>query len=888
MRSARTDARPLCGRAAGAFLAAVAAAGLVGCEAGPAEPANPAAARWIKQLESGNVEERAEAIAALAGMSGPSVVPPLLKTARTDNQWNLRVEAIRALAREGVVRDPGPLIALLGDPKKEIRQTVCEALGRLKAPEAEQALVERLRDADAGVRLAAIRALGRLGDAGRDRLSKLLESGTVDERLAIIEVVGVEGGERFGAKLIGFLKDPRSDIRRASADALGRLGDPSAVGPLAELIREPIPDTQGKAKRILQRYISRTNHAGLKGMLTEAQQADFPLPVLREHLAREWWEGITKPLAAAIAEIQQEPRLTRQVAMTSLCRIKGPEVDAALVGLLGDRDPDVVALVADVMSERMPKVLRELAADRARPAAVREQALRALVRRHVASEAKSDTERLAEVLRTGAAPAEPAAAAAAPLGEDLRGLLEAGLGDPSEAVRAYCAGQLAARRVPSALRPLRELLKSSDRAVKLAGVKGLKHFTDSKAVEDLLTILRETKAARGEPPVRELRRAVLATLAATGDKRAVKDVMAIATDPKAPLLVEAINAVGALGDPSVGEALLALREALSEELAAANKAKDRERARTLSGAGSAAILALGRAKARRTVLALIQLMQGDPRRGPVHEAMEALGEIGDPGAVEPIIQRLRTGPHRKKLDKHANYTTQAGIEALIKLGDARAVKLFEQYVAQPPDEPTYNYAFDALGRLRVPEAAELLTSYLLREDMDIAVKSAKVGPALAALGPVAKPALLRLLTDAPKKPETSTYDAGVFAAQLLAMLDERALPDLARVAKTAEKRHVLGRVVVAAANMRSVKAVGLLASLLKHGDSQVRLWAVGALGGFVASKRDAARPVLQAAASGQDAEVAKWAADALRRWDAQAAPQPASRPGRASAQGVSE
>ena len=883
MPSARTRRRAATRGAVGRVCCAVlASVGLFGCDSDPAEPANPEAARWIRQLDTGNVEKRAEAIAELAAIDDACVIGPLLETARTDNQWNLRVEAIRALAREGVLRDPGPLISLLADPKKEIRQTVCEALGRLKAPAAEDALVERLGDPDPGVRLAAIRALGRLGEAGRARLGKLLDSGKVDERLAIIEVVGVESGAGWTDSLIAILKEPRSDLRRAAADALGRLKAPQAVGPLAELIREPLPQTQQQIKRTIQRHIGRTRHSGLKAILTEAYEANYPVPVLRARLAREWWEGIVNPLRALIAEVEPEPRLTRQVAMAALVKIEGPVTEAALTELLAFGDPDVVAMVASVMVDRSPRLLADLATDRKRSAEVREQALRALVGCHVASESKTDAEKLAEVLRTGGAPAAPDAAAPVPLSKELRELLEAGLRDPSESVRAYCAGQLALRKIESASEPLLALLKSGDHAAKLAAVRGLAHYEDARALDELLAILRETKATRAEPPAKDLRRAVLGTLAAVGDKRGVKDVLEIATDPKSPLLTEAIGAVGAMGDPSVGEALLALREQLARELEAANKAKDKQRARTLSGAANAALRALGRAKARQAVPALIRVMQGDPRRGPVHEAMEALGDMGDPAAVEPIIQRLRTGPHRKKLDRHANYTTQAGINALVKLGDARAVELFKQYVASPPDDPTYNYAFDALGKLKVPASAELLAGYLLREDMDIAVKSAKVGPALAALGSVAKPVLLRLLVEAPKKPETSTYDAGVFAAQLLAMLDEEVLPDLARIAGAAKEQHVLGRVVVAAANMRTVKAVGLLAGLVKHGDTQVRLWAAGALGGFAASKRDAARPILQAAASGSDPEVAKWAAEALRRWDTQAASQPASQPGPAN------
>ena len=77
---------------------------------------------------------------------------------------------------------------------------------------------------------------------------------------------------------------------------------------------------------------------------------------------------------------------------------------------------------------------------------------------------------------------------------------------------------------------------------------------------------------------------------------------------------------------------------------------------------------------------------------------------------------------------------------------------------------------------------------------------------------------------------------------------------------------MLGRVIVAAANMRTPKAVGLLRRLANHKDSDVRLWTIGALARFEGDKRDLARPILEAAKEDKDAEVAKWAAEALARW----------------------
>src|SRR2546429_1690176 len=75
-----------------------------------------------------------------------------------------------------------------------------------------RALIARLKDENAGVRVAAARSLGHLGDP------------------------------RAVLLLIDVLADSDGEVRSAAVEALADLGDPRAIGPIAGLLKDPVAD----------------------------------------------------------------------------------------------------------------------------------------------------------------------------------------------------------------------------------------------------------------------------------------------------------------------------------------------------------------------------------------------------------------------------------------------------------------------------------------------------------------------------------------------------------------------------------------------------------------------------------------------------------------------
>lgn len=118
----------------------------------------------------------------------------------------LRRAAAEALGLAPDDEDARVLIALLADPAPRVYATAAEALGRAKVESARADLLARARLGSAASRAVALRAAGSLG-----------------------------GPHVLDALVLG-LADPELDVRRASVEGLGRLGDPTSATILVNML----------------------------------------------------------------------------------------------------------------------------------------------------------------------------------------------------------------------------------------------------------------------------------------------------------------------------------------------------------------------------------------------------------------------------------------------------------------------------------------------------------------------------------------------------------------------------------------------------------------------------------------------------------------------------
>ncbi|MFL6214956.1 MAG: HEAT repeat domain-containing protein [Blastocatellia bacterium] len=202
-------------------------------------------ARYAAALQSGDEEERRQAVLMLGAMRDAATIPTL-RAALGDKAERVRAAAIAAL---GMLDDSSltPVIAiyLTKDNRPFVRKTAAYALGHFATGDATAALIVGLRDKDMEVRGAAAVALSSRPDAAAIApLIKSLSDKSPFVRAHAAAALGVNG--RAAAQAVPDLvrvlaKDEDHESRRQAATALGRIGEPSSLTALQEAERSSDP-----------------------------------------------------------------------------------------------------------------------------------------------------------------------------------------------------------------------------------------------------------------------------------------------------------------------------------------------------------------------------------------------------------------------------------------------------------------------------------------------------------------------------------------------------------------------------------------------------------------------------------------------------------------------
>jgi HEAT repeat protein len=251
----------------------------------------------------------------LADTGDPATGPPSMSLAGA---------AAFALAQLGPDAAPAvpDLIKALGHKRPEDRTLAVQALGRVggQSPEAVAALGRVLADDKElpAVQLAAVDALGKLGEAGTAPLVEALKSKKADVRRAAVTALAQSPALPAAAvpALAGRLRDDAPSVRTSAAAALGEIG---------ERAKEAAPDL-GRA-------------------LAENGQPPEVVKAAAAALARLGDTG-TAALVAALKDKQPAVRAAAAAAMGDV-RMAPPSAVNALAEALGDDDSGVRVAAAD-------------------------------------------------------------------------------------------------------------------------------------------------------------------------------------------------------------------------------------------------------------------------------------------------------------------------------------------------------------------------------------------------------------------------------------------------------------------------------------------------------------------------------------------------------------
>ena len=191
------------------------------------------------QTES-NVDLARAVIAALGEIKHPSALPTLIAALRSSDAL-VRVTAVRALGECGGVGVAETLQwVAAADTDAGLVQAAIDALTRLATPESGAVLIELT--VEQTKRSACIAALVKLGSRHMDNLARGLTHPHPGVRGAVVEALTRLKHPRASELLSAALEDSEKSVRLAAVTALGYLGNPMARPKLAILARTD-PDT---------------------------------------------------------------------------------------------------------------------------------------------------------------------------------------------------------------------------------------------------------------------------------------------------------------------------------------------------------------------------------------------------------------------------------------------------------------------------------------------------------------------------------------------------------------------------------------------------------------------------------------------------------------------
>jgi HEAT repeat protein len=197
---------------------------------------------------------RQAVVAALNSIGHPEMaarVAPLLR----DDDACVRESAVRIAGYFGYQPCAGDLLAACRDPEAAVRRAALEHLAFLDDPRAVETLLGALDDRDPVMRAAAVQSLGRVDD-DRVGLPLLTALGDADPwvRYFAARALGDHRHAPAVDELTrAAMDDPAGHVRLAALDALGSIGDPAAIPAIAALSASEDSERAAAALRALGR-----------------------------------------------------------------------------------------------------------------------------------------------------------------------------------------------------------------------------------------------------------------------------------------------------------------------------------------------------------------------------------------------------------------------------------------------------------------------------------------------------------------------------------------------------------------------------------------------------------------------------------------------------------
>jgi HEAT repeat protein len=223
---------------------------------------------------------------ALADRTDAAVMPALLAAASKGSQ-TLRLTAIGALDRRGDVSSVPVLLNAAADPDADISQAALSALARLPGNEVDAALSDRLATA-----------------SGKNRQ-------------VLITLAGQRHIDRALPVIVSSTADPDAGVRTAAVQAIGLLGTDAQAADLVRLLQATQnAKDRGDIEMAFLAISSRTGARSVPPVLPLARNDDIALRIIALHVLAS--AGGPDALAAVVAAVQDKDETVKDEAVRTL------------------------------------------------------------------------------------------------------------------------------------------------------------------------------------------------------------------------------------------------------------------------------------------------------------------------------------------------------------------------------------------------------------------------------------------------------------------------------------------------------------------------------------------------------------------------------------------
>ena len=309
------------------------------------------AASVLARVSSGVLTARGSSLARLVSepdVEADSAVIAALIERLKDTDAGVRHAAANALGNLRSRMAVLPLIAILNDRNKDVRQAACDALGNLHDTRAVPALVVRMSDDSEEVREQALDALSNFAEElTAAQILHALQDARPNVRAKAANILGQIGDRSASSALLRLLNDASHEVRQQSIEALSQLKDPS-VGPA---MLSALKDTEGEVRSAALDALRE-----LKAQIPEAQlNAAFvdPSADVRRKALEYVKDNLTLANAATIRRMLDDPNGdVREQAVEVLAEMHNPDARAALKVALNSTDHNVRRRAVEVLGER--------------------------------------------------------------------------------------------------------------------------------------------------------------------------------------------------------------------------------------------------------------------------------------------------------------------------------------------------------------------------------------------------------------------------------------------------------------------------------------------------------------------------------------------------------